>query len=87
MFDLHTGQGSSQRDASAHRWKAGQGGIIGRVFTGLFSAFVNVILVRRLIGVTVLKQLSANIRALRSIAVMAAGVRSRPGVCPTRPRK
>lgn len=51
-----------------------QGVIIGRVFTGLFSAFVNMILVRRFIGVTVLKQLSANARALASVMVMAAGV-------------
>jgi lipopolysaccharide exporter len=51
-----------------------QGVIIGRVFTGLFGAFVNMILVRRFIGVTLLKQLSANVRALTSIVVMAAGV-------------
>ncbi|TJW12664.1 MAG: lipopolysaccharide biosynthesis protein [Mesorhizobium sp.] len=51
-----------------------QGVIFGRVFTGLLSAFVNMILVRRLIHVTVLQQLSANARALASIAVMAAGV-------------
>ena len=50
------------------------GVIIGRVFTGLFSALVNMILVKRFIGVTVLKQLSANVRALTSIVVMAAGV-------------
>jgi lipopolysaccharide exporter len=51
-----------------------QGVIIGRVFTGLLGAFVNMVLVRRFIGVTVLKQLSANARALASIVVMAAGV-------------
>jgi lipopolysaccharide exporter len=51
-----------------------EGVIFGRVFTGLLSAFVNMILVRRFIGVTVLKQLSANARALASIVVMAAGV-------------
>jgi lipopolysaccharide exporter len=51
-----------------------QGIVIGRVFTGLFGALINMILVRRFIGVTVLKQLSANMRALTSIAVMAAGV-------------
>jgi O-antigen/teichoic acid export membrane protein len=50
------------------------GVVFGRVFTGLFSAFVNMILVRRLIGVTVLGQLRANLRALASAAVMAAGV-------------
>jgi lipopolysaccharide exporter len=51
-----------------------QGVIIGRVFTGLFGALVNMFLVQRFTGVTVLKQLSANVRALTSIAVMAAGV-------------
>jgi lipopolysaccharide exporter len=51
-----------------------QGVVIGRVFTGLLGAIVNMMLVRRFIGVTVLKQLSANVRALVSIAVMAAGV-------------
>lgn len=51
-----------------------QGIVIGRVFTGLFAALVNMMLVRRFIGVTVLQQLSANVRALASIAVMAAGV-------------
>ena len=50
------------------------GVIIGRVFTGLFSTFVNMMLVRRFIGVTILKQLSVNLRALTSIVVMAAGV-------------
>jgi lipopolysaccharide exporter len=51
-----------------------QGAILGRVFTGLFSALVNMFLVQRFTGVTVLKQLSANVRALTSIALMAAGV-------------
>jgi O-antigen/teichoic acid export membrane protein len=50
------------------------GVVIGRVFTGLCSAVVNMVLVRRLIGVTVRKQLAANLRALTSAAVMAAGV-------------
>jgi O-antigen/teichoic acid export membrane protein len=50
------------------------GVILGRVFTGLFSTFINMMLVRRFIGVTVLKQLSVNLRALISVAVMAAGV-------------
>lgn len=50
------------------------GVIIGRVFTGLLAAFVNMMLVRRLIGVTVARQLGANLRALVSVAVMAAGV-------------
>ena len=51
-----------------------QGVVIGRVATGLFGAFVNMVLVRRLTGVTVAKQLWANVRALTSIMVMAAGV-------------
>lgn len=50
------------------------GVIFGRVFTGLLSAFVNMILVKRFIGVSVLKQLAANGRTLVSVAVMAAGV-------------
>jgi len=50
------------------------GVIFGRVFTGLLSAFVNMILVKRFIGVGVLKQLAANGRTLASVAVMAAGV-------------
>jgi lipopolysaccharide exporter len=50
------------------------GVIFGRVFTGLLGAFVNMILVRRFIGLTVLQQISANVRSLVSIAVMAAGV-------------
>lgn len=50
------------------------GVILGRVFTGLFSTFVNMMLVRRFTGISVLKQLSVNLRALVSVAVMAAGV-------------
>jgi len=50
------------------------GVIFGRVFTGLLGAFVNMILVKRFIGLTVAQQLSANARALVSIAVMTAGV-------------
>lgn len=50
------------------------GVIFGRVLTGLLGALVNMILVRRLIGVSVGKQLWANARALVSAAVMAAGV-------------
>ena len=50
------------------------GVIYGRVFTGLLGAFVNMLLVQRFIGLTVLEQLSANLRALTSVAVMAAGV-------------
>ena len=48
--------------------------IIARVFTGLFSAFVNMMLIRRLIGVTITKQLAANLRAFISVGLMAAGV-------------
>jgi O-antigen/teichoic acid export membrane protein len=51
-----------------------QGVVLARVFTGLLGALVNMVLVQRLIGVTVLKQLAANARALISILVMAAGV-------------
>jgi O-antigen/teichoic acid export membrane protein len=50
------------------------GAVLCRVLTGLIGAFVNMSLVRRLIGVSVLKQLSANLRALASAAFMAAGV-------------
>ena len=50
------------------------GVIAGRVFTGLFSTYVNMLLVRRFTGVTVVQQLAVNMRALISIAVMAAGV-------------
>jgi O-antigen/teichoic acid export membrane protein len=59
-----------------------QGVIIGRVFTGLFSAFVNMVLVRRFIGVPVLRQLAANLRALASTAAMAAGVSLAAGELP-----
>lgn len=51
-----------------------QGVVIGRVFTGLFNALVNMMLVKRFIGVSVAKQLLANARALASVAVMVAGV-------------
>jgi lipopolysaccharide exporter len=50
------------------------GVILARIFTGLFGAFVNMILVRRLIGVSVVKQLAANLRAFVAVAIMAAGV-------------
>jgi lipopolysaccharide exporter len=59
-----------------------QGVIIGRVFTGLLGAFINMILVRRFIGVTVMTQLAANMRALASIVVMAAGVWLASGFLP-----
>jgi O-antigen/teichoic acid export membrane protein len=50
------------------------GVILGRVFSGLFSTFVNMMLVRRFTGISIAKQLSVNMRALVSIAIMAAGV-------------
>lgn len=50
------------------------GVVFGRVFTGLFSIVVNMVLVRRLIRVPVLRQLQANSRALASASLMAAGV-------------
>jgi len=50
------------------------GVIFGRVFTGLLNASMNLLLVKRFIGVGVLEQLSANARALVSVALMAAGV-------------
>lgn len=59
-----------------------QGVVIGRVFTGLTSALVNMVLVRRLIGVPVLRQLQANLRALASTAAMAAGVAVASGHLP-----
>jgi lipopolysaccharide exporter len=48
--------------------------IVARVATGLFSSFVNMIMVKRFINVSVTAQLWANFRALASSAVMAAGV-------------
>jgi len=48
--------------------------ILSRVLTGLFSALVNMIIVKRFINVSVTEQLRANFRALASSAVMAAGV-------------
>jgi O-antigen/teichoic acid export membrane protein len=50
------------------------GVIIARVGTGLLGAFVNMLLVRRLTGLTLLQQLGANSRAFISVAVMAVGV-------------
>lgn len=48
--------------------------ILSRVFTGLLSAAVNMFVVQKLIGVSMLDQLWANFRALASSAVMALGV-------------
>ncbi|TAY18245.1 lipopolysaccharide biosynthesis protein [Rhizobium leguminosarum] len=50
------------------------GVIYARILTGLFSTAVNMLLVKRLIGLPVWTQLSANLRALFSVALMAAGV-------------
>jgi O-antigen/teichoic acid export membrane protein len=50
------------------------GVILARVLTGTLASFVNMILVKRFIGVSVFKQLAANGRALASVALMAAGV-------------
>jgi PST family polysaccharide transporter len=50
-------------------------GIVGaRVLTGLIAIGVNMVLVRRLIGIGVLEQLRVNIRALLSVVVMAASL-------------
>lgn len=51
-----------------------KGAVLCRIFTGLFAAVVNMILVRRIIGVTVVRQVSANMRALASAAVMGGAV-------------
>lgn len=58
------------------------GVVVGRVFTGLCSAVVNMVLVRRLIGLPVMRQLHANLRALVAVAVMAAGVAFAAGQLP-----
>lgn len=50
------------------------GAVVGRVFSGLLGALVNMMLVKRLIGIGVWRQVSANLRALASVAIMAAGV-------------
>ncbi len=51
-----------------------QGLVICRVFTGLLSAVINMFIVKKFVGVSVLVQLAANFRALFSSALMAAGV-------------
>ncbi|WP_343928819.1 lipopolysaccharide biosynthesis protein [Pigmentiphaga daeguensis] len=50
------------------------GVICCRILTGLLSTYINLILVKRFIGVTVFQQLYANTRALVSAALMATGV-------------
>lgn len=47
------------------------GVLIGRVVTGLLAACVNMMLVREFINIPVLKQISANGRAISSVSVMA----------------
>ncbi|MBY3068894.1 oligosaccharide flippase family protein [Rhizobium laguerreae] len=54
---------------------AGLPGVIyARVLTGLISTVVNMLLVKRLIGLAFFQQLAANFRALVSVAFMAAGI-------------
>lgn len=54
---------------------AGLPGVVyARVLTGLISTAVNMLLVKRLIGLPFFQQLGANFRALASVALMAAGV-------------
>ncbi|EJZ17248.1 lipopolysaccharide biosynthesis protein [Rhizobium sp. Pop5] len=54
---------------------AGLPGVIyARVLSGLISTVVNMLLVKRLIGLPFFQQLAANFRALASVALMAAGV-------------
>lgn len=50
------------------------GVVYARVFTGVFSVFVNMFLVKRLIGTPVAAQLGVNTRALISVTLMAIGV-------------
>jgi lipopolysaccharide exporter len=59
----------------AGMWLYGlEGLVVGRLVTGLFGTVINMCLVRRFIGVTVLQQFAANARALLSVATMAAAV-------------
>ncbi|MBB3917404.1 lipopolysaccharide biosynthesis protein [Rhizobium fabae] len=50
------------------------GVIYARILSGLISTVVNMLLVKRLIGLPFFQQLAANFRAIASVAVMAAGV-------------
>jgi lipopolysaccharide exporter len=54
------------------------GGLVGIIYarsiTGLIAIFINMHLVRRLIGTKILEQITDNARSLMSIAVMAVGV-------------
>ncbi|WP_172124781.1 lipopolysaccharide biosynthesis protein [Devosia sp. 919] len=47
--------------------------VYARVFTGLIAACVNMVLVRRLTGLGLLRQLGANFRSLVCVAVMVMG--------------
>jgi lipopolysaccharide exporter len=54
------------------------GGLLGIIYarsiTGVIAIFINMYLVRRLIGIGVLAQISANMRSLLSVIVMSGGV-------------
>lgn len=54
------------------------GGMLGiiyaRAVTGVIAIFINMHLVRRLIGTGIVEQMSANMRSLASVLVMSAGV-------------
>jgi PST family polysaccharide transporter len=56
------------------------GGLLGIIYarsvTGVIAIFINMHLVRRLIGTGIVKQISANMRSLVSVIVMSAGVLS-----------
>lgn len=51
-----------------------QGMVLARVLTGTLAIGANLMIVRKLIGLSILEQLGANVRSLVSIATMAAGV-------------
>ena len=60
---------------AAALWFYGLPGVIlARVCTGLFSTWMNMDMVRRFTGLSVLQQLSSNVRSLTSVGVMAVGV-------------
>lgn len=59
-----------------------EGLIAARVLTGLFAAFVNMVLVRSLINLPVTTQLRANARSLVAVGVMAAVVIVSRGALP-----
>jgi lipopolysaccharide exporter len=53
-----------------------QGVIYARAITGTLGMYINMHLVRRLIGTEIIEQLSSNVRSLLSIIVMSVGVLS-----------